>query len=152
VGLRLTSVNVEVGRTRDINADDLTGLDVFETALDAKKNQTDLAQINESKEYRQVSASRFKNENKFFVHLKNSNELLFTISSDFTYDLKNIVRELRVKTHGWELSGLQIVGTRTLVLRDQDPRVQKLHQPWSDSGVMMAPLLIGFADVSLMSK
>jgi hypothetical protein len=152
VGLRLTSVNVEVGRTRDINADDLTGLDVFETALDAKKNQTELAQINESKEYRQVSASRFKNENKFFVHLKNSNELLFTISSDFTYDLKNIVRELRVKTHGWELSGLQIVGTRTLVLRDQDPRVQKLHQPWSNSGVMMAPLLIGFADVSLMNK
>jgi hypothetical protein len=152
VGLRLNSVNVEVGRTKDINAEDLTGSDVFETALDAKSSQSALAQINESKEYLKVSASRFKAEKKFTVNLKNSNNSLFTISSDFTYDLRDIVRELRVKTHGWELQGLQIVGSRTLVLRDQDPRLQKLHQPWCDSGVMLAPLLIGFAEVSLINK
>jgi hypothetical protein len=81
--------------------------------------------------------------------LKNDENVLFTISSDFTYDLRDIVRELRVKNHGWDLTGLQIVGTRTLVLRDQDSRLQKLHKPWSDSGIMVAPLLIGLSEISL---
>jgi hypothetical protein len=152
VGLRLNSVNVEVGRTKDINADDLTGLDVFTTKLDAKKAQEALVVINEAREYLQVLAERFKSEKKFKVHLKNDENVLFTISSDFTYDLRDIVRELRVKNHGWDLTDLQIVGTRTLVLREQDPRLQKLHKPWSDSGIMVAPLLIGFSEISLNNK
>ena len=152
VGLRLNSVNVEVGRTKDINADDLTGLDVFKSKLDAKKAQDALVVINEASEYLQVLAERFNSEKKFKVHLKNDENVLFTISSDFTYDLRDIVRELRVKNHGWDLTGLQIVGTRTLVLRDQDSRLQKLHKPWSDSGIMVAPLLIGLAEISLNNK
>ena len=152
VGLRLNSVNVEVGRTNDINADDLTGLGVFTTKLDAKKAQESLVEINETSEYHQVLTERFNSEKKFKVHMKNDGNILCTISSDFTYDLRDIIRELRVKNHGWDLTGLQIVGTRTLVLREQDSRLQKLHKPWSDSGIMVAPLLIGFSEVSLNNK
>jgi len=152
VGLRLNSINIEVGRTKDINADDLTGLDVFITKLDAKKSQEALTQINATRKYLKVLAERFKSEKKFKVHTKNDENILFTISSDFTYDLRDIVRELRVKTHGWDLAGLQIVGARTLVLNEEDLRLQRLHKPWSESGIMVAPLLIGFSEISLNNK
>ena len=152
VGLRLNSINIEVGRTKDINADDLTGLDVFTTKLDAKKSQEALTQINSTRKYLKVLAERFKSEKKFKVHSKNDENILFTISSDFTYDLRDIVRELRVKNHGWDLAGLQIVGARTLVLNEEDLRLQRLHKPWSESGIMVAPLLIGFSEISLNNK
>ena len=149
IGLRLVSVNVEVGRTKDINADDLTGLDIFESNKDAFKAQDTIEIMGATGEYLQVHAKRFKSERKFEVRLRSNPEILFTISSDFVYDLRDIVRELRAKTHSWTLNGLQIVGTRTLVLRPDDPRLQKLHKPWNESGFMMSPLLIGFADISI---
>ena len=152
VGLRLNSINIEVGRIKDINADDLTGLDVFTTKLDAKKSQEALTQINSTRKYLKVLAERFKSEKKFKVISKNDENILFTISSDFTYDLRDIVRELRVKNHGWDLAGLQIVGARTLVLNEEDLRLQRLHKPWSESGIMVAPLLIGFSEISLNNK
>jgi len=149
VGLRLTSVNVEIGRSKDINAEDLTGLETFDRQDDAIKSQKAVSILGYSAGSTKVTARRANLENKFLVAVDHRSSMLFKLSTEFMYDLRGIVRELRLRTHGWDLDPLQLVGARTIVLNAQDARLQKLHRPWSDSGFMMAPLLIGFPEVSV---
>jgi hypothetical protein len=94
-------------------------------------------------------ARRANLEKKFMVALDQRNPLLFKLSTEFMYDLRGIIQELRLRTHGWDLDPLQIVGARSIVLNAQDERLRKLHRPWSDSGFILAPLLIGFPEVSV---
>lgn len=149
VGLRLNSVNIEVGRSRDINPEDLTGLEAFLRQEDVVNSQRMVVLIGSGAVRTKISAHRHGQENRFSVFAIDRKELLFKLSSDFVYDLRGIIRELRLRTHGWQLSPLQLVGTRSMVLNANDARLQNLHRPWSESGFMIAPLLIGFPEVTV---
>jgi hypothetical protein len=149
VGLRLTSVNIEVGRVKDVNAEDLTGLETFDRQDDAINSQKTISVLGYSAGSTKLMARRANLEKKFMVALDQRNPLLFKLSTEFMYDLRGIIQELRLRTHGWDLDPLQIVGARSIVLNAQDERLRKLHRPWSDSGFILAPLLIGFPEVSV---
>ena len=50
--------------------------------------------------------------------------------------------------HGY----LHVQGVRTIVLHPDAPECEALHEPWSSSGIMLAPLILGYSTVSFPGR
>lgn len=145
IGLRLNSIHVEIGRSKDIGAIELTGKEMFVTQDAALLAQKSITSVATSATYEKADAFCPEGSPRFAVLARQGAKApICFLSKGFNYDIRDIKRGLHLRTHGRRLTELQIVGARTLVLSPNDPQLQSLHKPWSDSGFMLAPLLIGF--------
>ena len=82
---------------------------------------------------------------------KFSDTLLF-LSQNLNRDLfwvgEKVYKEKNLKPPQ-KIRYLYSLGTRTLALSSTDPQRELLHEPWKSSGLMLAPILIGYPDVYL---
>ena len=72
------------------------------------------------------------------------------LSESLNADLFDVGREIQVAIGGKnrrtpdELKYLRIYGIRSLVLPPDSPECGRLFEPWSESGIMLAPVILGY--------
>jgi len=71
---------------------------------------------------------------------KSVNQDLISIRNDLT---RKLDRNLPLLPY--EIDHLRILGIRTLVVRPGDRTLEKLHEPWRSSGIMLAPVVFNYA-------
>jgi ATP-dependent exoDNAse (exonuclease V) beta subunit len=149
IGEKLTLINIEVGRRDDILADGLVGKDLFDSQAAAFSAQKSVSGLYKS----YVLADARKGAASFSI-FQNSNPKapLAFLSKEFDYALKEFLYERRLKSYGSTLTGLRILGTRTLAVSQKERLRLKLHHPWNKSGFMFSPVIVGFPSLRVSSR
>ena len=68
-------------------------------------------------------------------------------------DLFTVARAVQEKTGGPQrrppdaFRHLHVYGIRTVVLPPDSPEAETLHDPWRSSGIILAPLILGYTTV-----
>jgi hypothetical protein len=149
IGERLTSINIEVGRKDDIRPDGLVGKDLFDSQAAAFSAQRTISTLHNT--YHAAYARNSHASFCIFVDSRPDVPLSF-LSKDFDYAMKEFLYERHLKSYGSALSGLRIFGTRTIAVTKTERLKMKLHSPWSESGFIFAPVIIGFPSIRVSSK
>lgn len=131
----------EVGRAGDLDATGLVGRSGFATADDALTAQRQLIETpvmrklfaHSVKELDWKMAVRTEGEKRICVLAKAVNE-----------DLYQVARILNRSAAPSYLPFIRSLGLRTVVVAPDDPVLERLHDPWRGSGIMLAPMLVGF--------
>ena len=146
-------VQLEIGRDGDIGAEGLTGRTLFADAQDATAAQTQIrsygAQIarvaataDASRDFRYGLAA--EGGPPFAFLQKAVNDDLFRIGEQ----MQQWYGGNRRRPPG-RIPHLRVVALRSVVLPPEAPEAERLHAPWNSSGIMLAPVVLGFTTVFL---
>lgn len=150
IGKRLSCINLEIGRNKDINGAGLAGILGFPDAASAKRAQSRILSLCNKTTWATGRLEGRTYLSRFAIYSEEFPDApIAFLSEDVNHDLRKIVRELRVRRHGSELKPITILGCRTIAIPEQSDDRQVLHPPWRDSGFLLAPLLTGFPVVTL---
>ena len=149
-------VQIEFGREGDINAEGLAGRQYYSDASIVRANQDYLR--NEAYESAPLKA-KIDYEAEFVYRLfrDDSQQCLAVLAKQVTTDL-NLIKNLVGKKLGGkfrlpeEIYFLRLHTLRTLVLRPDAPECESLHEPWQSSGIILAPVVIGYSTVYFRYK
>jgi hypothetical protein len=133
-------VQVEIGRTYDIDVLGLVGRSVFSSARDARKAQEYLTQ-NPVLTGLRAFASEELGWN--FAIETADGVRIGALSEKIVSDLKEVAKRCDSWPPPRALAYLRSIGLRSIALRPDDPKLEQLHEPWRSSGFVMAPMLIG---------
>lgn len=141
-------VQVEVGRYSDVDAAGLVGLSAFADAdaASAAQNRIRAAPVMSGL----VAAS--KGDLQWRLSLEDPEKNRLCVLSE---KVKNDLNAIGDACGTWGpsfLPHIRSIGLRTIVLRPDDPALQLLHEPWGQSGIMFAPMLIGFSTSRLGAR
>jgi len=142
---------VEIGRNGDIDAEGLVGRALFPTTATAKKSQAQVISL--ARDIFPAYANIGTSESDWRYAVSSSqypDHPILHLSIKVNYDMFDIARAVDEVVHldkkkpPGQINHLRTFGTRTLVLKPDDPTRTLLHAPWCDSGFMLAPLLVGY--------
>lgn len=142
---------VEIGHEGDIDAAEIAGTSLFLEAEDVQQAQQWLRRV----EFPCPVSARSDPEMGFAYALfpttgrlrplaylaRGVNADLFTIGKKITRGNTNVQPPRRV-------DHLAVVSTRSLILPPDSPMRDRLHHPWSRSGIVLAPVVLGFTAMS----
>jgi hypothetical protein len=144
--------NVEVGAARDLDAAGLVGRACFAASRDAQAAQqlvmTSCSTLVELK----ASSAGATMDWRYRISLAEDPEdraicFLATGVNGDLFAIARVVDELvrqNRKKPPLEFQYFRSYGVRTLVLSQDDPIRETLHSPWRDSGVVAAPMVLGY--------
>ena len=139
-------INFEIGRSEDIVPDGIAG--TFFSSDDVRKNQDYYRSIAGSDQITWINAER---KNSEFHLIRVGDDTKRTIGllnpNSVTSDLKSINWKHFSGNAGLPkyLNNLRILAVRTMVLPSYlEPASTGLHDPWSRSGMLLAPVVTGF--------
>jgi hypothetical protein len=139
------AAQVEIGRAGDVEAEGLVGKRHFEDASRARQAQALIVSIRRGTH---LATARIGNKESRYLYSVTLNarpeDRLMVFSSFLTRDLFYIAKNLRKRFAPSRIPGLRNLGLRTVVVSPDDPLTSALHHPWSESGFMLSPLLIGY--------
>jgi hypothetical protein len=149
-------VQVEIGREGDILAEGVAGRRYFKDAHAVKKAQAFLTSL-----HRKITpANAFSDqaaEYGFRLTADGSQQDVAVLSKSVSNDLFKIGDAFREKHGGPKrkppdfIQHLRVVGIRTVILPPDAPEAERLHSPWSETGIMLAPVVLGFTTTYLPS-
>ncbi|PSH68586.1 hypothetical protein CU102_12540 [Phyllobacterium brassicacearum] len=142
-------VQIEVGRSYDIDAEGLVGKSAFPTQADALEAQGVL--IKKPIQQR-LFASADKTVGWNLALKTRDNERVGVLSRKLKDDLTTIANMSGTWPPPSYLPFIRSAGIRTIAVRPDDPRREQLHEPWCSSGFLLAPMLIGFSRTKLGDK
>ena len=138
----------EVGRDGDIRASGIAGRKYFNS------DEVQRAQIKLRDHAGAISAahaeSNHEGSHEYRLVANGSDHVLAVLSDRIGSDLFDIGRAIQDDIGGRKrrppdsLNHLRIFGIRTLVLPPDSAECGQLHEPWSKSGIMLAPVVIGY--------
>jgi len=147
---------VEIGRDGDITALGLVGREYVLTENEAEDRQRRLRDLKGN-----VVAARawvdHDLQHTYRILLDDGTGDVAVLSQRVNGDLFEIGRVIKNLISGPnrrppdELPYLRIFGARTVVLQPDSPDLDKLHSPWSRSGIMLAPIVLGYPTCYFMS-
>ena len=143
-------INLEIGRTEDITAECIAGIDLFSDSVLVSKNQ--LTMIKNGSKIKGVKGENNKDLNKYSLIYEDSNKPFAFLSDSVKWDMKSIINSIKKNSNNKyvhypkKINYLKSFGIRTLVL-PKGEECQDLHDPWSDSGFMIAPVIFGFSHI-----
>lgn len=157
---------LEIGRKGDISAEGLAGSGNFDSEGEVMLAQKALWNRRQSSIPLQANASKDKNFT-FEVSIdyayadpryKDSHtsqkftDKLFCLNQSVNSDLflAGKIMGQKVKPPS-KFRHFYSLGARSLVLSSDDPARELLFEPWSQSGFMLAPILVGYPDIYLQS-
>ena len=151
-GRRRPRAQVEIGRDADIEAKGLTGRSFFPDASAVRASQTRIRSISEEPVPLVAESDR---EAGFAYRLRENGqgECLAVLSKNVNTDLFAIADLVHAKLGGCRrrppntIPQLHARGVRTIVLPPDAPASEELHEPWRSSGIMLAPLALGYSTV-----
>lgn len=140
---------IQFGCENDLSAQNL-GSNMSEEQI--RKAQHEMLRI--SGEITNATMARIP-DSDFRYHLKSENG---TILADITEGpLKDDMTDVKDEV-GSDLdfpdsiNNLRIFGIRTIVLRPDSPECDRLRYPWNESGIILAPIIFGFPEISFKEK
>jgi hypothetical protein len=140
------AAEVETGRAGDIVSEGLTGKTYFADPLAARRAQTLIAGLRRGIHSASAHLGDRDSDYAYWVSLDAfPNERVLALNRNVNRDLFMIARNLRRRYPPRRLGKLRTLGARTVAVSPDDPVVATLHYPWSESGFMLAPLLIGYS-------
>jgi len=143
------AAEVEIGRAGDIEASGLVGTHLFESDSVALRAQTRVAGIRRGVHLAAARRSGPETNYAYGVALTSKpDEPLLFLSDGVNKDLFQIAKNLRKRLPPRQFAGLKSLGARTIALSPDDPTCATLHHPWSESGFVLAPLVVGYGVVA----
>jgi hypothetical protein len=144
---------VEFGHDGDIFAEGLTGRNYFGSAAYVRICQKTLKDL--AGETGLMLAESDPSV-KFAYRLKqNGHDMcLAVLSQNVNSDLFMIADKIRQRIGGGKLRPpnmipfLRLHGLRSIVLAPDAPECELLHEPWASTGIMLAPVVIGYSTIS----
>ncbi len=137
---------VEIGREDDITASSIASFQYYEDPKTVTKNQKKMHSL----AGKITKATAFiDRDNGFIYRVKPENEekdILVLSQKALTKDLFDIGKSIDGSNRRTPdtLKHLRIYGVRTIVLPPDSPECKKLHEPWAESGIMLAPIILGY--------
>lgn len=150
-GKREARAAVEVGRIRDIDALGLVGRGLYEDANEAREAQSRVLAISHAMNSAFAESTDKVHGWRYSVQLENGNGHLCYLSQTLTYDLWDLARFIDQHVQLGKLrpprllNHLRSFGVRTLAVAPDDPIREQLHSPWCESGLIAAPMLMGYS-------
>ena len=142
---------VEIGRVGDIDPEGLVGRALHSTPEEAEERQSRIASLEGSIHTAVGETEHLGTGWRYGVQSECwPDEALCYLNNRVDNDLFGIARAIDAVMHRHylrpptRLIDLRTFGTRTLVMRPDDPDKDSLHSPWRDSGFMLAPLVLGY--------
>ncbi len=141
---------VEVGRANDIDCVGLVGRELYGNAVEAKAAQERVRALKAVMTSVHADLSDEEHKWRYAVSNDGNEGNLCYLNTSLNHDLFGIAKEVRRLTNlpktlpPKALPHLRIYGIRTLAIAPDDPIREKLHAPWRDSGLVAAPMLIGY--------
>lgn len=136
-----SGLQIEIGRTGDLRPEGLVGGLAFASAAEAEAAQ---ARVSQSAALALRARSRADLDYRFALETVEG-ERLAVLSDGVKADLRSIAGRVKRWPPPGQLSWLRSLGARTVALAPDDPALERLHEPWRTTGLMLAPLLTGFA-------
>lgn len=141
-------VNLEIGRSGDITADCIAGLNLFSDSQVVMKNQETL--IKNANKIKRVIGEKNKDSNKYSLFFEDSNKSFAVLSDSVKWEIKSVITKIKGNSENSyvhypnKIQHLRSFGIRTLIL-SKGQECQELHEPWSETGIMLAPVIFGFS-------
>ncbi len=144
---------VTIGLKEDIDAEGLASYECFlddEEVCEAQK----FFRQNKSWPLPVSTESDIQTEYRYRLKTQSGNErCLAVLTQNVNKDLFSIANAVQSKIGGGKrrppdyIKYLHIYGVRTIVLPPDHPQADNLHEPWSSSGIMLAPQILGYSTV-----
>lgn len=147
-GTKLRWIHIEVGLSDDIFPQDLVGTEAYsyDQALESQDAIRKL--IGEhtlaNAEFIDVRDNKTNRHRWKVANPDGSGGHLCYLSSSFQYHMKGLPYEFSLRGHGRHIKGFSIFGVRTMLVSENNPLVDLLHDPYRRSGFMLAPNVAGF--------
>ena len=143
---------VEIGRVGDILAEGLAGRRFFRSTEEIRKSQNTILSFSDNKVSLVAEADRSE---EFAYRLKKEGQgpCLAVLSRSVNTDLFKVAGEVQERIGGRRLRPpnvirhLRVIGMRTIVLPPDAPECDLLREPWASSGILLAPLVIGYTTI-----
>lgn len=136
-------LQLEIGRAYDIDAEGLVGRSNFRSAAEALKAQKRLV----ANPWMTGMFASEKAELDYALALETPQPESMRIGV-LSAKVKSDLRGIANRCESWPppnfLPHIRSMGLRTIVLKPDDPNLDRLHEPWRSSGVVLAPMLAGF--------
>ncbi len=147
---------VEIGLEGDVTAEGLAGRSVFASADEVQRNQNLLRMVGAMLPLKAKSDP----DTKFLYRFGEIEEgpCLGILSNEVNSDLFKIAKDVKHRHKTPKLRPpnfipfLHLWGLRTIVLPPESPECERLHEPWSQSGVLLAPLILGYPTISFPKR
>lgn len=142
---------VEVGRVRDIDAVGLVGKNLYGSASVARDAQARVIALGSGMACAHASGTNEEAGWRFKVELEDNQGHLCYLSKALDPDLFEIARyvdkfvQLGKNRPPSQLKYLHTFGVRTLAVAPDETVRAQLHAPWCDSGLIAAPMLMGYS-------
>lgn len=141
---------VEIGHDNDIGAEGLAGRSFFASAAAVRTAQSRIRNFADETVSLVAESDR---EAGFVYRLKEDGQgqCLAVLSQAVNADLFTIANAVQAKLGGGRLRPpdrfrhLHVRGVRTIVLPPDAPEGETLFEPWRSSGIMLAPLVLGYS-------
>ena len=149
-GKKRPRAQVEIGRDTDIEAEGLAGRSLFPDMDAVSTSQARIASF--ANEYVPLVAESDR-ETGFAYRLKEDGleQCLAVLSKKVNRDLFTVADVVQTKLGGGRrrpphtIPYLNIHGVCTMVLPPDAQEEETLHEPWRSSGIMLAPLVLGYS-------
>ena len=141
---------VEIGRDTDIEAEGLAGRRFFASPGAVRASQTRIGGLG----HRTLSlVAESDRDAKFAYRLREDGQerCLAVLSQSVNNDLFTVANAVQARLGGGRrrppdtLRHLHVLGVRTIVLRPDAPEGELLYDPWRTSGIILAPLVLGYS-------
>lgn len=148
---------VEIGRDADINAEGLAGRRYFPDAAAVLTSQSRIRSFVDE-HVPLVAESDRSSHFAFRLREVGKGHCLVVLSQSVNTDLFGIADALQARLGGNRrrppdtIRHLHVQGVRTIVLPPDAPECEALHEPWRSSGIMLAPLILGYSTVFFPSR
>lgn len=139
------SASVEIGRQGDIDAPGLAGKQLFCSCDDVEWAQDEIYGLEGRITDEIVAMSCRDKDFRYSIHLEERLDRICFLTKQINNDMFRIAEQLTRKTPPFKIKHLRAFGTRTLVLKPDDPIKETLHAPWCYSGFILAPLVLGYS-------
>ena len=143
---------VEIGRDGDIGAEGLAGYSFFASPAAVRAAQRRIYSFADET----VSlVAKIDYDANFAYRLKETEQgdCLAVLSKAVNGDLFAVADAVHINLGGSQrrppntIRHLHVRGVRTVVLPPDAPEGETLHEPWRSSGIMLAPLVLGYSTV-----
>lgn len=148
-------IQMQVGCDGDIDPESVAGRNNFQDHGNPKKIQETLLTWAGRDEITWLKADLQDGEKeKFLLNMSADGTPIGFLSQRFMDDIKTVAREI-YKNRGRvrfvnvprKFDHIRLFGVRTIVLPPESSECERLFEPWSSSGIMLAPVILGFSTV-----
>ena len=147
---RQPRAQVEIGRDTDFDAAGLSGRNLFASSNEVRASQVRIRCFADES----ISLVAEIDRAADFVYRLKENEqgkCLAVLSQSVNRDLFKVAKAVQGKLGGGRrrtpnrIRHLHVRGVRTIVLPPDAPEGETLYDPWRSSGIMLAPLVLGYS-------